>query len=84
MRVTTTDDGPPLDLVVRCSQSDTGLLGIDRDAEYDNTRAAAEAGVGAEVLEYRPDLGMLVIAFLEGRALENADFDDPARTGARR
>jgi len=79
VRVTSTDDGPPLDLVVRCSQSDTGLLGIDRDAECDNTRAAAEAGVGAEVLEYRPDLGMLVIAFLEGRALENGDFDDPPR-----
>jgi len=80
--VTTTDGpekGPPLDLVVRCSQSDAGLLGIDRDAECTNTRAAAEAGVGAEVLEYRPDLGMLVIAFLPGRALENADFADPDR-----
>ena len=71
-----TDDGPPLDVVVRCSQADVGLLGIDRDAEHENTRFAAEAGVGAEVLEYRPDLGMLVIAFLPGRALENADFDD--------
>ena len=79
LRVTTTDGGEPLDLVVRCSQSDAGLLGIDRDAECANTRAAAEAGVGAEVLEYRPDLGMLVIAFLPGRALENADFADPDR-----
>jgi thiamine kinase-like enzyme len=76
VRVTTTDDGPPLDVVVRCSQSDAGLLGIDRDTECANTRAAAEAGVGAEVLEYRPDLGMLVIAFLDGRVLENTDFRD--------
>jgi thiamine kinase-like enzyme len=75
------DAGPPLDVVVRCSQSDTGLLGIDRDAEHDNTRAAAEAGVGAAVLEYRPELGMLVISFLEGRALENGDFGDPAVLG---
>jgi thiamine kinase-like enzyme len=77
VRVTTTDAGPPLDIVVRCSQSDVGLLGIDRDHEHLNTRAAAEAGVGAPVVEYRPDLHMLAIGYLEGRALENADFADP-------
>jgi thiamine kinase-like enzyme len=76
VRVTTTDDGEHLDLVVRCSQSDAGLLGIDRDAESVNTGAAAEAGVGPGVVEYRPDLGMLVIEFLEGRALESASFAD--------
>jgi thiamine kinase-like enzyme len=78
VRVTTTDDGPPLDLVVRCAQSDTGLLGIDRDAEHANTRSAAEAGVGAPVQEYRPELGMLVIGYLEGRTLSDSDFADPA------
>lgn len=77
VRVTTTDGGPPLDLVVRCSQGDPGLLGIDRDAEHANTVAAAAAGVGAPVVEYRPDLGMLVIGFLDGRTLEDADFADP-------
>jgi thiamine kinase-like enzyme len=77
VRVTTTDDGPPLDIVVRCSRSDAGLLGIDRDHEHLNTRAAAEAGVGAPVVEYRPDLHMLAIGYLEGRVLENADFADP-------
>jgi thiamine kinase-like enzyme len=74
--VVTDDDGPPLDVVVRCSSSDAGLLGIDRDDEHVNTAAAAEAGVGAPVVEYRPDLGMLVIGFLPGRALEDADFAD--------
>lgn len=78
LRVTSTDSGPPLDVVVRCSQSDVGLLGIDRDAEHENTSLAADAGVGPEVLEYRPDLGMLVIAFVPGRALENSDFKDQA------
>ena len=34
------------------------------------------AGVGAEVFDYRPDLGMLVIGFLPGRSLENDDFAD--------
>jgi thiamine kinase-like enzyme len=75
----TADDGldPPLDVVVRWSQGDASLLGIDRDAEAFNTRAAADAGVGAGVVEYRPDLSMLVIAFLPGDALEDADFADP-------
>ncbi len=78
VRVATDDDGDPLDLVVRCSSGDTGLLGIDRDAEHANTRAAAEAGVGAEVVEYRPDLGMLVITYLEGATLDDDAFADPA------
>lgn len=75
----TTDDGlePALDLVVRCSQGDAALLGIDREAEHLNTRVAAEAGVGASVLEFRPDLGMLVIGFLPGHALVDRDFGDP-------
>ena len=61
---------------MRCSQSDAGLLGIDRDAESVNTAAAAEAGVGPRVVEYRPDLGMLAIEFLSGSALEDASFAD--------
>ena len=77
VRVTSTDDGPPLDIVVRCSQSDASLLGIDRDHEHLNSTAAAAAGVAPPVVEYRPDLRMLAIGFLEGKALDNADFADP-------
>jgi thiamine kinase-like enzyme len=75
----TTDDGrdPALDLVVRCSHAGADLLGIDRDAERDNTAAAAEAGVAAPVVEYRPDLGMLVIEYLHATALTDASFEDP-------
>lgn len=69
-----TDDGR--DLVVRWSQGDAELLGIDRDAEAVNTAAAGAAGVGADLVEYRPDLSMLVISFLPGRSLQNADFAD--------
>jgi len=76
VRVVSDDDGPPLDLVVRCSSSDAGLLGIDRDHEHANTAAAATAGVGAPVVEYRPDLGMLVIGYLRATALEDASFED--------
>jgi thiamine kinase-like enzyme len=76
VRVTADDGGPPLDVVVRCSSSDAGLLGIDRDSEHANSSRAAEAGVGAPVLEYRPDLAMLVIGYLHGRALVDEDFTD--------
>jgi thiamine kinase-like enzyme len=69
-------DDAGLDVVVRWSQADVALLGIDRDAEHDNTEAAYRAGVGAEVLEYRPDLSMMVIGFLTGRSLQDADFGD--------
>ena len=75
VRVTTEDDrDPPLDLVVRCWRGDAGLLEIDREAEYLNTAAAERAGVGAPVVEFRPDLGMLAIGFLPGRALVDEDF----------
>jgi thiamine kinase-like enzyme len=73
LRVTTSTG----DYVVRLTQSDAGLLGIDRDAEHENTRAAAEAGVGAQVVDYRPDLGMLVITFLPGVALTNETVGAP-------
>ncbi|MBO0846416.1 MAG: phosphotransferase [Nocardioides sp.] len=69
-----TDDGQ--DLVVRWARGDAELLGIDRVAEHDNTAAAFRAGVGAEVVEFRPDLSMMVITFLKGKALVDADFGD--------
>lgn len=76
LRVTTTDGlEPALDLVARCSHPGAELLGIDRDAEHANTVAAAEAGVGAPVVERAP--GMLVIGFLPGRTLTSDDFADP-------
>ena len=71
-------DDAGLDVVVRWGHADVRLLGIDRDAEHANTVAAHQAGVGAEVVEYRPDLSMLVIGFLPGKALADADFADAA------
>jgi thiamine kinase-like enzyme len=64
--------------VVRCSRSDASLLAIDRDAEHLNTIAAATAGVGPDVIDYRPDLGVLVIDFVVGQTLTETDFADPA------
>lgn len=63
--------------VVRRWQSDGTLLGIDRDAEHLNSRAAAAAGVGAPVVDYRPDLGVLVIEYLDGPSWDNDSFRTP-------
>jgi len=58
--------------------SDGGeLLAINRDHECRNTAAAAAAGAAAPVIEYRPELGILVIGYLEGRTLTNADVSAP-------
>jgi thiamine kinase-like enzyme len=76
LRVRSTDDGHPLDVVVRWTRGDAALLGIDRRAEHDNAVAAYRAGVGPEVLEYRPELAITVIGFLAGRSLTDADFAD--------
>jgi len=73
LHVTTSDH----DYVVRVFRGDTDLLGIDRDAEHDNTRAAAAAGVGPGVVDYHPDLGVLVIEYLTGTTLDNASLEDP-------
>ena len=47
------------------------------EADLEPFRAAFEAGAGAEVFDYRPDLGALVIGFLPGRALDDDAFADP-------
>lgn len=65
------------DYVVRRFRGNEELLGIDRDAEHANTVAAARAGVGAPVVDYRPDLGVLVIGYLPGRTYDNAAFAEP-------
>jgi thiamine kinase-like enzyme len=52
--------------VVRVSSKDDNLLSIDRAAEYENSRRAAEAGVGAPVVDFLPEHGLLVVGFVEG------------------
>src|SRR3954447_9697000 len=59
-------DTPRGRLVVRLSAVDAGLLAIDRDNEHHNSVAAAEVGVGAPVVDYLPELGVLVLGFIEG------------------
>jgi thiamine kinase-like enzyme len=63
--------------VVRLFGGESELLDIDRDAEHRNSRAAARAGAGAPVVAYRPDLGLLVIGYIEGTTLTDGSFREP-------
>jgi thiamine kinase-like enzyme len=60
--------------VVRVSAKDAGLLAIDRENEYENTVAAAEAGVGAAVVAHLPEQGVLVLEFIEGQTQSPEDL----------
>jgi thiamine kinase-like enzyme len=52
--------------VVRVSAKDSGMLAIDRENEHQNSVAAAEAGVGARVIDYVPEHSLLILEFIEG------------------
>jgi len=62
-------DGVPF--FVRVPGEGTELLAVDRQNEYFNTRAAAEAGVGPKVRYYLPEFQVMVLEFLEGRTMSN-------------
>ncbi len=66
-------------LVVRMSDANSRLLAIDRDDEYHNSVAAAGAGVGAPVIEYRPDLATMVVGFLDARTCSKSELTDGSR-----
>jgi len=73
LRVTTS--GPTGgDYVVRRFRGEEDLLGIDRDAEHANTQAAAQAGVGAPVVDYLPELDLMVIEYVDGVTYDNDSF----------
>ncbi|MGD0375016.1 MAG: phosphotransferase [Streptosporangiaceae bacterium] len=66
----TTPDGV---FVARVCSDGGELLAIDRDHECRNSVTAAAAGVGAPVIEYLPLHGVLVLRYIAGRTLSNAD-----------
>jgi thiamine kinase-like enzyme len=55
--------------VLRIGGKDTELLGIDRDVEHAASRAAAELGVGPEVVAFVEPEGYLVTRFVAGRPI---------------
>jgi thiamine kinase-like enzyme len=52
----------------------TELLAVDRENELHNTRAAAQAGVGASVLAVDRESGGMLLEWLPGRTMSNAAF----------
>src|SRR5262245_765466 len=61
-------DGAEPGYVVRVFGNEPELP-IDRDHEFHNSTAAASAGVGAEVIDYLPEHGMLVVGYIDGVTL---------------
>ncbi len=64
-------------MFVRVPGPDTGLLAVDRANELANTRAAAETGVGARVLHALPELGVIVLEWIDGRTMSNEALGEP-------
>jgi len=60
-------DGTPY--FVRVPGASTELLAIDRNNEYHNSKAAAEANVGPKVLYHFPEYNVMVLEFLNGRTM---------------
>lgn len=55
--------------VVRIPGANTDLLAIDRENEYHNTLAAAQAGVGAGVTHFLPKGNVMVLEFIHGQTM---------------
>ena len=64
--------------VARVASGSSELLAINRVHEHRNSVRAARAGVGAPVIEYAPEVGVLVIGWIEGATFGNADVARPA------
>ena len=53
--------------VARVSSNSSDFLSIDRGSELINTTIAGKGGVGAEVLDYIPGEGLLLISYISGK-----------------
>jgi thiamine kinase-like enzyme len=70
-----TVDGTPY--FVRIPGASTELLAIDRRNEHHNSRAAAQAGVGPQVLFHLPDQDVMVLEFIDGETMSNEKLNAP-------
>ena len=68
-------DGTPY--FVRVPGESTELLAINRENEYYNTKAAAEAGVARKVLYYLPEYCVMVLEFLDGKTMSKDSLNAP-------
>ncbi len=65
------------DYVIRVPGRDTGLLGIDREAERVANDHAARIGIAPAVAAFLASPACIVTAFVEGEALDSADLRSP-------
>ena len=63
--------------VVRIPGQSTELLSVNRQHEYHNTLAAADAGVGARIAYYLPDIPVMVLEFIPGPTMSSARLREP-------
>jgi len=68
-------DGAPY--FVRVPGESTALLAVDRNNEYHNTQAAAQAGVAPNVLYYLPEYCVMVLEFLNGKTMSKDSLNAP-------
>jgi thiamine kinase-like enzyme len=61
---------------VRVPGESTELLAIDRNNEYHNTKAAADAGVAPKVLYHLPEYSVMVIEFLNGKTMSKDSLNE--------
>lgn len=67
----TTPDGV---FVARLSSPDGALLAIDREVEYLASVAASTTGIAPRVVDYVPEVGVLVITWVQGRTCTEDDL----------
>jgi thiamine kinase-like enzyme len=63
-------------VVIRLSNPQAEVLGVDRDVEHRCALFAAETGIGPRVLVRLPEQQALVIEWIDGRSLTTDDLDD--------
>ncbi|MFH1185146.1 MAG: phosphotransferase [Chloroflexota bacterium] len=68
-----TVDGVPF--FVRIPGASTELLAVDRRNEHFNAQAAAESGVGPRIVHYLPRHDVMVLEFLAGTTMSNAELN---------
>src|SRR5262249_51258665 len=60
--------------VVRIPGAATELLAIDRENERFNAEAASTTGVSPRILEYLPDVSVMVLEYIDGKTMSGADL----------
>jgi thiamine kinase-like enzyme len=78
LKVAVDHEGP---YVLRIAGRDTTLLGIERQVEYEAAVAAAELGVGPEVIRFVEPEGWLVTRFIEGSSIAPERMREPDTLG---